>query len=314
MDTKTSSSTLTNPRRDRRVRRPNLNKGRTDREYVTKAEVKGGKISVPTNPPEITYQPWMPVICMIRHNGGELKATISTIADALIDQIDPLRHALREKTDKSVNKNGGPLFQFRLRNVRAWNLTGHMIALSVNDLTDNSKTNTDCLCGLMDTGSSLHIPAVGFEMPLSHKDLVLRNGLEDKDDPLFHVIVPPNDSCIVYVGIFWRCDGPSKFSSFTESMLSVMRQVRDSTDRTKSEVIKVRATVRDIAKSAESSDKHLGVLEEHTRGSIGSQVINGILREAPYVLAAAAAEDSAKMDELIREVRCLNDGGFERLN
>lgn len=292
--------------RPKRNRTAGLNKGRTDRHFVTKADVKGGKLNVSVNPPEITFQPWMPLTVMIQHGGGEYKATVNSIASVLVAQVDPLRHALRAANDNSVNALGGPLFQFRFRSVRAWNLTGHMIALSVNDLTDNTKDNTDCLCGLVDTGSNSHVPAVGYELPLSHRDIVLRNNKQDKDDNLFHIITPAGDSTIIYVNIFWRFDGPSKFSSFTSSMLSMIKQIRNK-------VANIDRTTDDIATTAARSDEKLETLVDHTRGSIGNTIVKGIEIAAPYVISTAVAEDVERMNTVINELRLLNTGGFERV-
>lgn len=285
-------------------------RGRNPGSFITKDEVVGGKMAVPENPPDITYQPWMPLNVVMRSGGDELKVTVDSLHMALVSQIDPLRHAFRADTDRDVNSEGGPILQMRLRSVRAWNLTGHMIALSANDLTDNTKSNTDCLCGLVDTGSSAHTPAVGYKYPISHSDIVLRRSRTDKDDPLFHIITPAGDSTIIYVNIFWRCEGPAKFSGFTRSMLAVVNQINDSAKRIDRNALEIK---RNALKQLDQLDK----IAEHTNTSIGSTIIKGAEVVAPYVLTAAAADDVARTERLIRGIERLGDdasaSSFERV-
>lgn len=293
----TSSSALTKRSRNRGRPQPNhpFGQPRIGSSYISRKEVKGGKLNVPPNPPDVTYQPWYPATVVMQHGGGELKCTLETLANTLVKQIDPLTHAFRAVDDTKVNKRGGPLFQVRVRNVRAWNLTGHMIALSVNDLTANTKSNTDTLCGIVDTGATTHTPAVGYELPQSHRDLVFHNDGQDMDDPIFHVITPPNDASIIYVGVFWRCDGPSKFSAFAQSMLSLASK---ATVRNKA-LASNNKIVSGIASDVQSSRVSLSKIEEHTdKGGIGNAIVKGVEIAAPYVLPIAAAEDRAVMERL----------------
>lgn len=204
--------------------------------FVTKREVKGGQIHVSSNPPDITYQPWYP--CTVVHMGAtsDLHITVDDLVKELAGQLDPFHHAFHGTLgDGSTvrclvdQKNAtAPRINLRLQSVRAWNLTGRIISLSVDDFSDISKAigDADSLCGLVDTGSSTHVPAVGYELPLSHRNIVLRNSSTEGSAQLYHVMAPSSDTFIVYTNVLWRCDGPSKLASgFEDKMLSVMKRI-----------------------------------------------------------------------------------------
>lgn len=196
-------------------------------EYVTRRELKGGKMDVPTNPPSVAYQPWMPVTVVHAGVSGEITITVSDLINQLISQIDPTKHAI---LPPDRNNRPTAVINIRLRSVRAWNMTGKMIALSVDDFSDADKAiaDVDTLCGLVDTGSASHVPAVGYDLPESHKNIVLRNGTDnstDKSAVLYHVISGSDDSCIIYTNIFWKCDGPAKFSQFQDKMMETILEM-----------------------------------------------------------------------------------------
>lgn len=295
-----------------RSKTPNAGQKRTrnrirNSTFITRDEVKGGKLEVPPNPPDITYQPWMPLTVVMKHGGGELKATLTVIARTLVTQVDPTRHAFRTDADTTANLLGGPIFQLRFNSIRAWNLTGHMLALSVNDLSSEGKTNVDTLCGIVDTGSNTHTPVAGYKFPLSHRDFVLRPDKDNKDDPIFHLITPEGDTSIIYVNVLWRCDGPSKLSSFTESMLAVVKQI----DRKLSSGNSVR---KQMSKKVDSGVKDLDQLVEHSKTTIGSVIVKGAEVVAPFVIPALAAEDRKRLEQLTDAVRSVGrnyDSPFE---
>lgn len=257
-------------------------------------------MNVPPNPPDITYQPWCPLIVVMKSAKSELKATIKDIAEALIDQIDPLRHGFRAKDDSKVNKSGGPLLQIKFRSVRAWNLTGHMIALSVNDISSDKSDNTDTLCGIADTGSANHTPAVGFEFPATHRDIVIRNDTGDRDIPIFHVVMPSGDSCVIYVAVFWRFDGPSKFVAFNLSIAAMLRKTNVAVQAVNRSLVTMEPIMHNINDKIEK-------IEEHTdKGGIGNAIIKGVEIAAPYVIPAIAAEDREVMQRMVKGIEQLN--------
>lgn len=248
-------------------------RGRRDEagNYVTQRQLKGGKIEVPTNPPSVSYQPWHTLTVVICDKSGKLSVSVSDLAAQIKRQIDPTKHALVDV----------PVINVKLHKVRAWNITGNMIALSVEDFTDldQAKADTDALCGLVDTGSSMHIPAVGYDLPASHKEIVLRNGTNSASDSsitLFHVMSAKADSVIIYVNILYKFDGPVNISGFEDTMLNALHHIGSD--------------VASIREAAERSEKR--------QTSIGSFIADGVVRTAPYVLPAIADATELRLDKI----------------
>lgn len=190
--------------------------------FVTHKELTGGKLNVPSNPPSVSYQPWMPITVVHTGKSGEIIIKMSDLISQLMQQLDPTSHAIAQN----------PVINIKIRSVRAWNVSGTIIALSVDDFSDADKSikDVDMLCGIVDTGSASHVPAVGYELPVSLKNVILRNGSDastDKDAVLYHIVSGKNDSVIIYTSIFWKFDGPSKFSGFQSTMMQAIYDIRN---------------------------------------------------------------------------------------
>lgn len=196
--------------------------------FVTRREVRGGKIDLGSNPPEVAYQPWMPLVVVHSGMSGDIAITVRDLAIQICKQVDPTHHAIREFP--KVWNNTEPILQIRVRSVRAWNLTGRMVSLSVDDFStpDKAISDVDTLCGIVDTGSTQHVPAVGYQLPLSCQNIVLRNDAHTGAAILYHVMCADSDSCIIYTSVFYRFDGPAKITGFQDSMISLVRSI--STD------------------------------------------------------------------------------------
>lgn len=276
-----------NPRRMRGPRRS---------KFITRREVHGGKIDVPTNPPEVAYQPWMPLIVVHSGISGDFHITVRDLCQQIARQIDPTQHALRTFGDKWSDAEC--IMQVRLRSVRAWNLTGRMISLSVDDFSDVSKaiSDVDTLCGLVDTGSTMHVPAVGFQLPTSHQNIVLRNDKLNHGAILYHVMSSSNDNCIIYSSVFFRFDGPAKFSGFQDSMYKLVRNIGNKLNEVKNEAQQINKSVKEI--------------QDHDRGSVVNAIYKGVSVLAPVVAPVVAGEDSdltSKVDDLCQLIRGMND-------
>lgn len=273
-------------------------KSHADNRYVTKREMKGGMMNVPSNPPIVSYQPWFSTTVVHAGVSGDITIKVSDLITQLVQQLDPTQHGFKTKKDGS--NVGGAILNIRIRSIRAWNLTGRMIALTVDDYSDADKAiaDVDALCGIVDTGSQSHIPAIGFEMPESHKNIVLRNGTDsssDKDAVLYHIVSPSSDTCIIYTSIFWKFDGPAKFTSFHNSMLTSVQQIERNVFHIENNVGKI----LDIATQEDSKNK----------GDYGNLVVDGITKIAPYVISAAAANESIapQNQELLERIQQLED-------
>lgn len=263
------------------------------RNAVTHHELSGGSIQVPSNPPSITYQPWNHLTVVYTGNTsttGEITVKVSDLCDQIKAQIDPI----------STGLSSTPIFNVKLQRIRAWNLTGHMIALSVDDYSDAAKaiSDVDALCGLVDTGSSSHTPAVGYDLPSSHRNIVMRNGSSsatDKKAVLYHVMAPASDTVIIYTTILWKFDGPSKFSTFNRAMLAAIESIAENVKGTNADVGAIRKMVDDMDSRS-------------TRLAWGNAIVDGALKAAPYVIPAVARDDSlSKLKSLLSELKEVPD-------
>lgn len=216
--------------------------------YVTHKELSGGRMKVPSNPPSVSYQPWMPLTVVHSGKSGSITMTVEDLVAQIKTQLDPTMHAFKDSL----------VLNIRIRSVRAWNLTGKMIALAVDDYSDADKAiaDVDTLCGEVDTGSAAHVPAVGYEMPASHKHIVLRNGTDNSTDKkvvVYHVSCPETDTCIIYTSIFWKMDGPTKFTQFSDKMKEALisinyrsRKIQQNTDNSSDRLKKIKDITKDI--------------------------------------------------------------------
>lgn len=226
--------------------------------YVTKASLAGGRIRVPTNPPDVNFQPWnhVTLVDAFTHTDKEFK--ITDIVQLLKSQLDPINRGFNQGTGESAL-----MVQMRFFEVMAWNLTGRMIAMSVTDFSESTsaKANREQLCGLVDTGAQSHIPAVGYLMPALHRSIVLRNDVVDRDVILFNIQAGQGDSCIFYLKMAYRFDGPVKIPKLMQP-LAIMREqlevtkslnantasVSDNTKKSTGTLSKLKNTLGDMVK------------------------------------------------------------------
>lgn len=179
--------------------------------FVTRRHLTGGRFTPPSNPPDVNFMPWVPVTLVISHK-EHLSFKVQDILTYLKAQVDPTGRGFNKETsgDKRF------VIQFRLLTIMAWNLSGRVISLSVDDFTDSiaDADGRDQLCGLVDTGTVTHTPAVGYTLPLSAQQHVLRTDDKNKDMYLFDVN-GSGGQFMTYIKILYRFDGPARHPSVT---------------------------------------------------------------------------------------------------
>lgn len=249
---------------------------------------KGGKINMPTNPPQIHYQPWYNLTLAISHNGG-LDLTPSGIVDKIRSQLDPHSHGFIPKDREAALPFR---LQFRIHSVRTWNLSGRQIGLVIDDFSVHNAKDQEQICGLVDCGTSLHVPACGFKLPSSLATLVMRNDADDKDDKILHVIAPSGSACMTYIELTWRFDGPLKLSSQywfqpdLQKLLSSSNRIKDATTETSNLVSQITDLLRNQLKC----------------GYVDT-AINGIAKTAEVVYAAGTTSLSSDDRDLLLGIR-----------
>lgn len=209
MSTKTTSgkamSVSTKRVNSARTTRPR-NK-QTQGKFATTAQVFGGKFSPPANPPDVEFQPWNRVT-VVDPFTGTLTVTVQSLKDQLRKQLDPTGRGFNPSD--SGDKRFVP--SFKISTIQVWNLTGHIISLSVNDYTDtqSARGGRDQLVGIVDTGSPGLLPKAGYKLPASHKNHVLRCDDIESHIEIFAAQIPQNDQGLCYITLEYRFDGSTE--------------------------------------------------------------------------------------------------------
>lgn len=182
-------------RKDKRPNPAKRNRG-TRSNFVTKKSLEGGR-TIPTNdPPQLAYQPWNHIT--LAWYTGPKDHNFGDLVNQMITQMDPNKTGFADKL----------AVQMKIHSVRVWNITGKTVALTVYDFHDDD--NKDQLIGLMDAGSNTGIPKLGYALPLSFRQTVMRNDSSTGKKLLFTTSAASSDTILQYVRLEWRFDGPVK--------------------------------------------------------------------------------------------------------
>jgi len=182
--------------------------------------VFGGKFSPSTNPPDVDFQPWHRVT-LVDPFSGTMTVSVDSLKDKLRKQLDPTGRGFNP--EDSGDKRFVP--QFKIHTVQAWNLTGHIISISIQDFTDSKSASSgqDQLAGIVDTGSPGLLPKVGFKYPVSHRNHVLRCDDYEHAIQIASMQVGPSDQGLAYITVEYRFDGATTLPT-TNNLFSVLTQ------------------------------------------------------------------------------------------
>lgn len=240
------------------------------RNTVTQHQINGGRITPPTNPPDVTFQPWN-VITLVHAFKGSQAYQAKSLMAILRSQIDPNSHGFNQ----TKSGEGRFTLQLKIFSIRAWNLSGRVIALSVDDFLDSNtaKGANEQLCGLVDTGTTTHTPAVGYDLPLTHRSHVIRTD-DDKlgDTYIFTAQVGSNDQGLSYIKLAYRFDGPIKAPLYllpVDKLISAAHRTSVSTAESQALLETMSSMVKELKSIAQRN-------EEMSRPSLTSRIIDGI--------------------------------------
>lgn len=259
-------------------------KSRSRGNAVTFKNLEGGRFDPGTNPPSVDAQTWMHQVLVdtfkISAKGGTY--TINIIAEQLRGQLDPTKHGMKQDSDYRI--------QFRLKSIRAWNLTGRLIGLSVEDFSDASKNtlSVDQLCGLIDTGSPTHTPALGYHLPLAHQSHVLRNDAENGGMHLCDITGGTGDTVMVYFSLMWRFDGPYRVPSSLVPIDEILARTR-----------------RDMRAGFSDTISAIDKMSNSIQGSMPdttNKIVDNAAHLASYVTTIMADDDRDRIDRLERQL------------
>lgn len=284
MSSKPQPSRPTSGRKDRRtIRSQGWKSARSQ-------NVKGKVLRLNTNPPIVDYQPWNHITLVKFFKGTESVQT-QHILEMLRAQVDPMKRGFNQQTSGDLRF----VVQLKLKSVRAWNLTGKILALSVDDFNEQetAKDERDQLCGVIDTGTATHSPAVGFILPKNLQEKVIRTDDKQGDDYLFTSQVGDSDQGILYINIEYRFDGPivlpkyftpldyinSGFTTVAQGLDSQITATASLSKKT-SDMKKVLSRLKEISENTYAS-----------RPTILKRVISGLGEVAMMAVATSIAAD-----------------------
>lgn len=262
------------------------------KDFVRKSDIKGMKVSPSSNPPDLTIQPWYPYVILDTYNSS-FNYTVNDIASYFRKRIDPCGWGLNFTDMKATSK---PFrMQMRIQSVSAWNLTGKFITLSVEDFhdTQSAKGGRDQLCGLIDSGTNLHTPAVGYRLPLNCRNTVLRNDDTEGGVYVFHSQAAEGDTCLVHIHILWRFDGPVAPPKLTApSLYSIGEQISSYTPSFES-LKKGLDSLNNIAMSL----KEISEENQKKQPGVVKRVVDGISQLAVIVASVSEGDDLSLLSD-----------------
>lgn len=265
---------------------------------VTKRDLNGGKITPPSNPPDVAYQPWFHVTLVDSFSSTKYDCKTNTIIKLLRRQLDPEKRGLNQETsgDKRF------VVQIRIFSVQAWNLTGRLLALTVDDFSEakSAAGGRDQLCGIVDTGSQNHTPCVGYLLPSALRQMVIRTDDIQGDDYIYTLTSGTSDQCVVYTRIAFRFDGPVRPPNLITPIVSCA-SLLSTGNSTAFKSLKQNREVREVL-------TRLKEISENTyaaRPSTLKKIVDGIEYIGMAVVALGEEEGSA-FENLASDISDLN--------
>lgn len=245
----------------------------TKQKFVTTRSLNGGKIITTLDPPVVTYQPWNHIT--LAWITAPKDINFGDLVNQIKVQIDPNNNGFLQQ---------GLCLQMHVHSVRVWNLTGKTVALTVYDFHDSD--DSDQLCGLMDAGSKVGIPRLGYELPLAHRNSVQRNDSKTGARKLYTTSAASSDSILQYVRMEWRFDGPVKGPTLD---LDYAKQTFEVLKDTQVQVAHMRADTKKLV---------------DLQPSTVERIINGITHHAAEVAMLGYEMDTLKdLTDALKELQ-----------
>lgn len=222
MSTKTNTSTVKavtarSTQRCKNSKKTGTTKANTS-QFVTREQVFGGKFIPSLNPPDVVFLPWNRVTLVIPFTGS-YTVKVSTLRDVLKKQCDPTGRGFNPST--SGDRRFVP--SFKVQTYQAWNLTGHLISMSVQDFTDtqSARGGRDQMAGIVDSGGPGILPKVGYKLPAGHRNHVLRSDDIESEIEILVTQVGSSDQGLLYISLEYRFDGTASLPQ-SSSLFSIL--------------------------------------------------------------------------------------------
>lgn len=275
-------------------------RSRNTSNYITRHQLNGGKFQVPSNPPDVTYQPWNNITLVHTFN-SEFTLTPQKAIELIRDQIDPTGRGF----NKTKTGDGRFVLQMRFHDVKGWNLSGRVIAFSATDFIDSqgAKGNREQLCGIVDTGTGPHVPAFGYTYPSGHRQHVLRADDEEGTIDVFTTSVGAADQAILYIRMSYRFDGPVKPPKLILKQDKVIHGININ-NRYQQATHEVMTEQQEILKTlTEMVDEVKQIIKNTEKPSLVKSVINGIEETAMVVASGAGVSAPTSVYDRLDDIR-----------
>lgn len=254
-------------------------------------------MNLPDNPPDVISQPWNHITLVFSLSAE--KVTFGNIVDRFTEQFDPefkliapsglwinsakTGHAWRnvggEEPGKYTVQVDSPNFICKIHSIRVWNLTGRAVSLTVYDYS-NTSVGSEALVGIVDTGGINRFPAVGYLLPMSLRDYVLRsNDNATARANVFETTTGAGDRCMAYIRMEWRCDGPSR----------VPQYILTPSEKIHRDVRNANQSLSALLKMQETANEGISTLVD-AQPSTMKKLFNGTLETAAFVAPLVLSE------------------------
>lgn len=250
--------------------------------FVTTRQLRGGKLLMRSNPPDISLQPWNHLTLAWMKGPGN--TNFGDLVNSIRAQVDPVGTGFAKS----------PAIQMKVHSIRVWNLTGKTVAMSVFDFTDKDQGNADQLMGSMDTGTPTDLPSLGYELPINLRNHVVRNDAQTGALLLFNTSSATSDRLMHYVRMEWKFDGPAKSPSFDTSVLERV-YIKASVSAKNSEAIR---------KSMEASQQLLQKLLD-AQPTLIEKVISGVTHIGAEVAPLLTDDTVQQISDLVQATKDL---------
>lgn len=231
-----------------------------------KPELRGRKFKPPTQPPEITPQPFnaLTIFHVGKGDTGTYDFTAKDIANMIIAQVNPSKLFILPATALEV----------RVQKIRVWNISGKTLHLVAYDYLSSATTQAS-LQIVIDMGSPSTYPAVGYEWPTTHQQTVLNSTITKN---IFSIVAGAKADVVMYISVLWRIYG-MPVPQYTLGLLARISGTLED----------VKKDTKDVADQAKESNSHLKEIRESQPGLV-SKIINGVAHIGAYVAPLAADE------------------------
>lgn len=245
----------------------------TQRDLVTHKEINGYRFEPGVSIPQIEQIPFNKLTLVSMHRGVTSVTTIkaSELASAIKEQLDT--------SGKSFPST--PQIDMKISTIRVWNLTGKSLAVTIYDFSSNTDVTSttateEALVELIDNKSD-SIPAIGYSLPLSLRNVILTN-VVSKPRHILDVLGSAGSDIMIVINLKWKLNGPTKL---LYTGISSIKQIENDLNTTVNNIRRIKKQLDSVINpETEGNSLHVTCRAD---SQIRSEIINSVLNPVPVV-------------------------------